>query len=101
MSIYTVSSKEENEMTKRIFIWVAHPNSKSLCSSLADAYQAGAERSGAEVSRMDLHEMQFDLDVYQTNLTDIDAADVSAPSKTWLLSKPLRSTLLKLPATVY
>ncbi len=50
-------------MTKRIFIWVAHPNSKSLCSSLADAYQAGAERSGAEVSRMDLHEMQFDLDV--------------------------------------
>lgn len=48
-------------MPKRIFIWVAHPKPGSLCSGIADAYQAGAERAGAEVRRMDLSDMSFDL----------------------------------------
>lgn len=49
-------------MSKRIFIWVAHPGSGSLCEAIADAYQAGVERGGAEVRRMDLSAMVFDSD---------------------------------------
>lgn len=47
-------------MTKRLFIWVAHPKASSLCAGIADAYQAGAEGRGAEVRRLDLHAMTFD-----------------------------------------
>lgn len=47
-------------MAKRIFIWVAHPRANSLCGSIADAYQAGALETGAELRRMDLAEMSFD-----------------------------------------
>ena len=46
-------------MTKRLFIWVAHPKADSLCGGIADAYQAGAVGRGAEVRRMDLHAMAF------------------------------------------
>ena len=48
-------------MAKRIFIWVGHPKSDSLCNAIGNAYQAGAERTGAEVRRMNLSEMSFDL----------------------------------------
>lgn len=48
-------------MTKRIFIWVAHPKAGSLCKGLADSYQAGVERSGAEVRRINLSDMSFDM----------------------------------------
>ncbi len=48
-------------MGRKIFIWVAHPKGSSLCGGLADAYQAGAERAGADVRRMNLSEMAFDL----------------------------------------
>lgn len=47
-------------MTNRIFIWVAHPKSGSLCAGLADAYQAAAERAGSDVRRIDLCNMSFD-----------------------------------------
>jgi NAD(P)H dehydrogenase (quinone) len=47
-------------MPKKIFIWVAHPKAESLCAGIADAYQAGAERAGSEVRRMDLSAMAFD-----------------------------------------
>lgn len=47
-------------MSKRIFIWVAHPRPESLCGAIAGAYQAGAERHGADVRRMNLSEMSFD-----------------------------------------
>ncbi|WP_300391762.1 NAD(P)H-dependent oxidoreductase [Henriciella sp.] len=47
-------------MTKRVFIWVAHPKAGSLCAALADAYQSGVEANGAETIRMDLSEMDFD-----------------------------------------
>jgi NAD(P)H dehydrogenase (quinone) len=47
-------------MAKRVFIWVAHPKAGSLCAGLADAYQAGLEKKGAEVLRMDLSDMDFE-----------------------------------------
>lgn len=48
-------------MTKRVFIWVAHPKAGSLCAGLADAYQAGLEEGGAQIRRMELSEMDFDM----------------------------------------
>lgn len=47
-------------MTRKIFIWVAHPNPNSLCAALADAYAKGAAGQGADVRRMDLSDMTFD-----------------------------------------
>jgi len=47
-------------MSRKIFIWVAHPARVSLTSGLADAYQAGAAEAGATIRRMDLHDMRFD-----------------------------------------
>lgn len=46
-------------MTKKIFIWVAHPAATSLSKAMADAYEAAAKASGAQVRRMDLAEMTF------------------------------------------
>lgn len=46
-------------MPKKIFIWMAHPRASSLCSGLADAYEAGAGEGGATVRRMDLNAMRF------------------------------------------
>lgn len=46
---------------KKIFIWVAHPKANTLNSGIADAYAAGAARQGAEIRRMDLSDMVFDL----------------------------------------
>jgi len=48
-------------MPKRIFIWVGHPKSGSLCEGLAGAYEAAASRGGAEIRRMDLGAMSFDM----------------------------------------
>lgn len=50
-------------MAKKVFIWVGHPGETSLSQGLADAYQRGAEASGADVRRMNLHDMAFDLDL--------------------------------------
>lgn len=49
-------------MSRKIFIWVAHPKADSLNAALADAYAAGARAEGAEVRRMDLADMQFNAD---------------------------------------
>ncbi|NNJ74917.1 MAG: flavodoxin family protein [Anderseniella sp.] len=51
-------------MTNRIFIWVGHPRLESLCAGIADAYQAGAERNGSQVRRMNLSEMAFEMDSF-------------------------------------
>lgn len=51
-------------MTNRVFIWVGHPKSGSLCEGIADAYQAGAQRNGSEVRRMNLSEMSFETDSF-------------------------------------
>jgi len=48
-------------MTKRIFIWVAHPKVGSLGASMADAYQEGVVAGGSEVRRMELSDMSFEL----------------------------------------
>ena len=48
-------------MSKRVFIWVAHPKPGSLCAGLADAYAAGLQAQGARVKRQDLSDMDFDL----------------------------------------
>ncbi|WP_299374231.1 NAD(P)H-dependent oxidoreductase [uncultured Tateyamaria sp.] len=45
-------------MTKRIFIWVAHPKPGSLNAALAERYAIGARARGAEVRIMHLAEMQ-------------------------------------------
>lgn len=50
-------------MARRLFIWVGHPRESSLSHALADAYQRGAESAGAEIRRMNAHDMQFDLDL--------------------------------------
>ncbi len=47
-------------MSKKVFIWLAHPQAGTFCGALADAYQHGAQDSGADVRRMDLSQMQFD-----------------------------------------
>jgi NAD(P)H dehydrogenase (quinone) len=49
-------------MTKRIFIWVAHPKPSSFNAALAARYAKGAEAKGAEVRTMALADMQFDQD---------------------------------------
>jgi putative NADPH-quinone reductase len=48
-------------MAKRIFIWAAHPKAGSLSEGLADAYASGARQKGAEIRRMNLSEMSFDM----------------------------------------
>lgn len=50
-------------MTAKIFIWVGHPRETSLSHGLADAYQRGAESQGAEIRRMNIHDMAFDPDL--------------------------------------
>ena len=50
-------------MAAKVFIWVGHPRENSLSHGLADAYQRGAESQGAEVRRMNLHDMKFDPDL--------------------------------------
>jgi len=50
-------------MTK-LFIWVGHPRETSLSHGLADAYAHAAEAEGAEIRRMNVHEMAFDLDSF-------------------------------------
>ncbi|MEM8935294.1 MAG: NAD(P)H-dependent oxidoreductase [Pseudomonadota bacterium] len=47
-------------MTNKIFIWVAHPKAGSLCEAIADRYQEGAEKAGAETRRINLSEMRFE-----------------------------------------
>lgn len=54
-------------MTKKIFIWTAHPASNSLCKSLAEAYQLAAEQQGTDIRVMNLADMSFDIDEFAGN----------------------------------
>ena len=45
---------------KKILIIQAHPDAQSLCHALADAFEAGARATPAQVRRINLHEQQFD-----------------------------------------
>lgn len=49
-------------MSKRIFIWVAHPKPNSLNAALAARYAKGAEENGADVRIMALADMDVDQD---------------------------------------
>lgn len=61
-------------MSRKIFIWVAHPNAGSFCAALADAYQSSAEAQGADVRRMNLWEMRFDphFQGYGSDMPDLE-----------------------------
>ena len=48
-------------MNKKIFVFSGHPRVNSLNGALADAYQKGAAEAGAEVRRMDLGKMRFQM----------------------------------------
>jgi putative NADPH-quinone reductase len=48
---------------KKILVIDAHPFEKSLCRGLADAYEEGAKSAGAEVRRLNLRELNFDLNL--------------------------------------
>jgi len=50
-------------MGKKIFIWVGHPRENSLSHGMADAFTKGAQANGAEIRRMNLHDMAFDPDL--------------------------------------
>ena len=50
-------------MAAKVFVWVGHPREHSLSHGMAAAYTRGAESQGAEVRRMNLHDMQFDPDL--------------------------------------
>lgn len=50
-------------MAAKLFLFVGHPRETSLSHALADAYQRGAEEQGADIRRVNLHEMAFDPDL--------------------------------------
>lgn len=46
--------------TKKVLVFVGHPDTDSTVGSLATAYVEGAQAGGHEVRRMNIGEMQFD-----------------------------------------
>lgn len=57
----------DDPKSKKIIIINGNPAKKrySLCAALADAYECGATKSGAEVVRFDLKDMNFDLVLHE------------------------------------
>lgn len=52
-------------MAKNILVFLGHPNKESFCNSLADAYCKGAEKAGANVKRIDLADLDFDMNLHK------------------------------------
>ena len=50
-------------MSKRILVLLGHPDKKSFCNALADAYILGAKESGAEVVRINISDLAFDINL--------------------------------------
>ena len=46
-------------MKKKILVFLGHPQSKSYCAALAQAYTDGARAAGAEVRQVNLAELAF------------------------------------------
>ncbi len=44
----------------RVLLLLAHPRIDSLCGALAEQYEAGAEKAGATIQRLNLAELDFD-----------------------------------------
>ena len=52
-------------MAKKIFLILGHPNKNSFCNALADAYERGAKNSNAEIKRINLADLNFDLVLHE------------------------------------
>ena len=48
---------------RKILLIMAHPDRQSFNNALADAYENGAKDSGAEIKRLDLAGLDFDLNL--------------------------------------
>ena len=46
-------------MSKKIFTWVGHPAEQSLSHGLMEAFEEGATKAGAEIRRMNVHDMDY------------------------------------------
>lgn len=47
-------------MTKKVLVLLGHPDTESMCCQFADSYASGASKSGHEVRRVNIGDMQFD-----------------------------------------
>ena len=47
-------------MTKKVLVFLGHPDTESMCCQFADSYAEGARLAGCEVRRTNLADMQFD-----------------------------------------
>ena len=47
-------------MAKKIFVFLGHPDTDSMCREFADSYAKGANETGNEVRRMNIGDMAFD-----------------------------------------
>jgi NAD(P)H dehydrogenase (quinone) len=63
-------------MVKNIVIVNGHPRENSLSKSFADAYQKGAEKTGAKVTRFNIKDMDLDVyfDGYKSDFVETDSA---------------------------
>lgn len=50
-----------SESARSILIIDAHPDGKSFCKLLADAYEQGARKAGYNVSRLNIRDLSFDV----------------------------------------
>ncbi|MEM8664292.1 MAG: NAD(P)H-dependent oxidoreductase [Pseudomonadota bacterium] len=59
-------------MSKKIFVWTAHPSNESLCAALADAYASAARAAGATVRTQNLEDMAFDASGFPDKKAEVE-----------------------------